>query len=103
MRLRELLDKELIDIDQGRRYGSLQQIDLLFHPQTGEIEALEVGRRGFFSFFPWSRAETWQIPWSSIRKIGPDLILYDARKQSPAEMSRTDDEVNEAMHRETEN
>lgn len=98
MRLRELLDKELVSIDQGRRFGSMHQMDLLFHPETGQIEALEWNQRGFFSFFLWSRTPTWRIPWQAIRKIGPDLILFETNTERPKhEMTGDGDDA--YMHR----
>ena len=104
MRLRELLDKELISIDEGRRYGSMQQMDVLFHPETGQIEALELNRRSFFSFFRWPKGETWHIPWHSIRKIGPDLILFEtsSSKEIRTENPLPNGEDVETMHRPTE-
>ncbi|MFO7263207.1 MAG: hypothetical protein A6D91_07860 [Bacillaceae bacterium G1] len=83
MRLRELLDKELVSVDQGRRLGVMHDMDVIFHPETGQIEALEMNRRGLFSFFRWSRPQIWHIPWQAIRKIGPDFILLETMSENP--------------------
>lgn len=67
--------KELIDITNARRLGSVADADLVFDPHTGRILELRL----------WPRPRSWWlrrpravvVPWSAIRRVGDDLVLVD--------------------------
>lgn len=78
MRISELNCKEVICISDGRRLGFVSDVELKI--PEGEAVALVVpgpcrilGVAG--------RSEDYVIPWSCIKRIGPDIILVDARPE----------------------
>jgi len=76
MRLSNIGYKEIINLADGGRYGQLSDSELLFDPATGKIKALLIPQpTGRFSLF--DRGDHIQIPWSSIKKIGEDIIILD--------------------------
>lgn len=90
MLLSELAQKELIQVDDGVRYGLLADTDLIFNGKTGAIIGFEVKRQsGRFSFK--NRYETSEefIPWEEIVLIGEHRILF--RKTSSMHEVNLDD------------
>lgn len=68
------LRKEVIDIRTGRRLGEL--IDVEIDDQTGRIVSIVVpGDSKFFGLLGGGSDVV--IPWTKIRKIGPDCILVE--------------------------
>lgn len=68
------LRKDVIDIRSGRRLGEL--VDVEIDEETGRITAIVVpGEAKFFGFV--GAGPDLVIPWSRIRRIGPDCILVD--------------------------
>lgn len=68
------LRKEVIDIRTGRRLGEL--VDVEIDDETGRITAIVVpGESKFFGFV--GGGPDIVIPWSRIRRIGPDCILVE--------------------------
>ena len=70
--------KEVICVSDGRRLGFI--CDVLVEVPEGNICALVVpgpcrvmGIAG--------RHEDYHIPWSCVRKIGPDIVLVDAKPE----------------------
>lgn len=77
MRLSDLGYKEIVNLQNGGRYGQLADSELLFEPRRGQIKALLVPEyRGRFPFGMGN--DYMQIPWSCIKKIGEDIIIVDA-------------------------
>jgi len=75
MRLSELSGKEIISLDTGERMGIVGHSDLEINAVTGEITAIILPGT---SFFGWGkRREEMVIPWSSIVKIGPDMMIVE--------------------------
>ena len=77
MLLSELAQKELIQVEDGVRYGLLADTDLIFNGKTGAIIGLEVRKKpGLFSFK--NRAEQTEefIPWEEIVLVGEHRILF---------------------------
>ena len=72
MRMSELASKEIINLTTGGRLGSLKDSDFLIDPQTGTILAIVVGLRG-----RGARVERLEIPWSAVRRVGPEVIIVD--------------------------
>jgi YlmC/YmxH family sporulation protein len=68
------LRKVVIDIRTGRRLGEL--IDVEIDDETGRITAIVVpGDTKLFGFL--GTGPDVVIPWTHIRKIGPDCILVE--------------------------
>jgi YlmC/YmxH family sporulation protein len=82
MRLSQLLNKDLVAIDQGKRIGSMSGMEMYFDPETGEIDSFVISNRGPIPFFQRKKAEEWHIPWKAIKKIGPDMILFEIHTQT---------------------
>lgn len=77
MRLNDLGNKEIVNLSNGIRHGQLSEAELLLDEKTGLIKAILVpGPRGRISF--WGNKDFIQLPWSSIRKIGEDIIIFEA-------------------------
>ncbi|HKM28616.1 MAG TPA: YlmC/YmxH family sporulation protein [Anaerovoracaceae bacterium] len=75
MLLSEIGDKEIIDLTKGSRHGKFWDAEMLFDETNGTIKALIVPHfqsKGKYS--PGS--ESLQLPWSSIVKIGEDIIIF---------------------------
>ncbi|MGC5324064.1 YlmC/YmxH family sporulation protein [Brevibacillus sp. SYSU BS000544] len=73
MRLSDLSGKEIIGFDNGERMGVVGQSDLEINPVTGEIKAIILSGGSFLGL--GKRKEDVIIPWKSILKIGPDMII----------------------------
>ena len=73
-RIREIRNKEVVNICDGRRLGFVG--DLEIRMPEGTVCALIVpGPYRFFGIF--GRGEDYYIPWECIRKIGDDIILVE--------------------------
>jgi YlmC/YmxH family sporulation protein len=71
------LRKEVIDIQTGRRLGEL--IDVEIDETTGRITAIVVpGESKLFGLM--GAGPDIVIPWTKIRKIGPDCILVEVER-----------------------
>jgi len=77
LRLSDLGDKEIVNLSNGSRHGQLSDAELLFDVKNGKIKAILVpdfrGRTGFLG-----SKDFLQLPWNSIRKIGEDIIIFEA-------------------------
>lgn len=70
----ELKQKEVININDGRRLGLVGDVEI--NMETGNLEAIIIPAGGkFLGFF--SKENDIVIGWSNIRKIGVDVILVD--------------------------
>ncbi|MFJ7933190.1 YlmC/YmxH family sporulation protein [Sporosarcina sp. NPDC096371] len=77
MLLSELAQKELIQVEDGVRYGFLADTDLVFDGKTGAIIGFEVKKKlGRFSFKNRQEHSDEFIPWSEIVLIGEHRILF---------------------------
>lgn len=77
MLLSELAQKELIQVDDGVRYGLLADTDLLFNGKTGAIIGFEIRKQsGRFSFKNRTEQAEEFIPWEEIVLIGEHRILF---------------------------
>ena len=76
LRMSELHCKEVICISNGQRLGFVS--DLEIRCPEGEICAILVpGPCRIMGVF--GRSDDYIIPWSCIKKIGPDIILVDIK------------------------
>lgn len=75
---RELQTKEVICLRDGRRLGFV--CDAKLQLPEGQIVALVVpGPCRFWGLL--GRKDDFVIPWQCIRRIGPDIILVDAKPE----------------------
>ena len=74
MRVTDLSCKEVVCIGDGARLGYVSDVEV--EVPEGQVCAVVVPGRGRF-FGLLGRSEDFLIPWSSIRKIGPDIVLVD--------------------------
>lgn len=79
MRLSDLGDKEIVNLANGSRHGQLANAELLFEERQGKIRAILVpdyqARVGLFGGKDYI-----QLPWNAIRKIGEDMIIFEAQE-----------------------
>ncbi|HYF95804.1 MAG TPA: YlmC/YmxH family sporulation protein [Symbiobacteriaceae bacterium] len=75
------LRKEVIDIRTGRRMGEL--IDVELDDESGRITAIVVPGEGKLFGLLGSGPDV-VIPWTKIKKIGPDCILVEVDGAYPA-------------------
>ena len=77
MLLSELAQKELIQVEDGIRYGLLADTDLIFNGKTGDIIGFEIKKKfGRFSFKSRPEQSEEFIPWEQIVLIGEHRILF---------------------------
>ncbi|MFA5523371.1 MAG: YlmC/YmxH family sporulation protein [Tissierellales bacterium] len=78
MRLSELGGKEIVNLNDGGRLGVIADSDLLIDEKSGKILALLVpDRKSQIKIFSFNDRNGIEIPWSSIRKIGNDMIIIE--------------------------
>ncbi|MFC2950063.1 YlmC/YmxH family sporulation protein [Virgibacillus sediminis] len=75
MRYKEISGKEIVNINQGARLGILGQTDLEINEHSGQIEALILPNYKWFGLK--KEGEEKKIHWTSIRKIGDDMIMIE--------------------------
>ena len=75
-RLSDFREREVINIANGSRLGYVS--DAMVDFRDGRITALIVpGTARFFGLF--GREDDYILPWSSIARVGPDIILVDGK------------------------
>ena len=76
MRLSELQNKDVININTGIKVGNI--IDVKINGETGKIESFLLEKKKFSSFF--SNNDEIEIYFDQINKIGEDVILVETFK-----------------------
>ncbi len=79
MRWSELAEKELVDLMAGERIGVVGQADLLIDPETGKVVSLLLPLHS--SWFS-KKQGVLEISWSMIRKVGPEMVIIEFKRQS---------------------
>lgn len=77
MRLMELSQKEIVNLNNGERLGIIADSDLLIDESSGRILSLLVPERRFSLRVLGFESAGIEIPWNSIRKIGYDMIIIE--------------------------
>jgi YlmC/YmxH family sporulation protein len=79
MRWSKFVEKECVNMDTGEKLGTFHRSDLVIEPNTGKIQhiLLPLGN----SLFRRSTSEL-SLSWSTIQKIGPELIIVQQRLHS---------------------
>lgn len=73
MRLSDLQNKDIVNVNDGKNIGSI--IDVKIDENSGNIVSFIIEpNKNFFKFFNRGGADT-EINWQSITKIGEDVIL----------------------------
>lgn len=78
MLLTDLLNKKIINIYDGEFLGQLGEADLLINEQNGNIETMIIQKnKKILSKSAFSDNFEKHIPWSSVKKIGGEIIIVD--------------------------
>lgn len=76
MKLSEFAGKEIINIFDGARLGTVSESDLIIDADTGSVESIVLPSRSpFFSLK--NKHNPLVIPWQAVRKIGSQIIVVD--------------------------
>lgn len=76
MRFSDLVGKEIINIFDGVRLGTIGDSDMIIDPDSGEVVSIILpGRSNFINL--WIDRQEMEIPWSSVKKIGSEVIIVD--------------------------
>ncbi|MCM3123391.1 YlmC/YmxH family sporulation protein [Mesobacillus sp. AQ2] len=72
VKVTEFQVKDVVNVSDGKRLGSIEDFEINLN--TGKIEAVVIGSSGkVLGFF--GKEEEVVIPWRNILKIGEDVIL----------------------------
>ena len=82
MRMCELRQKEVVNICTGKRLGCI--VDVEIDIRCGEVEAVIIPGPGKICGFFGTDCE-YVIPFSCIRRIGPDIILVERQEEVTAQ------------------
>ena len=74
MRLSEIQNKDVINLNSGMKVGNI--IDIKINSKTGKIESLILEKKKFSSIF--NSNDEIEIYWTQINKIGEDVILVES-------------------------
>jgi len=76
MKLSDLLNKEIINIYDGARLGTIGDSDLMVDGDSGYVDSILLPNpNGFLRIF--GERSTLAIPWESIRKISDQVIIVE--------------------------
>lgn len=76
MRFAELRCKEVICVNDGQRLGFISDVKVEV-PEGCVVAIIVPGPCRFLGLF--GRRDDFVIPWSCIRRIGPDIVLVDIK------------------------
>ncbi|HWJ03903.1 MAG TPA: YlmC/YmxH family sporulation protein [Verrucomicrobiae bacterium] len=77
MLLSDFVGKEIINLSDGSKLGTVGDTDLVVSPDTGEIISLMLPYRGSGWGGLWGEKENIVIPWESVKKIGSEVVIVD--------------------------
>jgi len=72
----ELAGKEIINVYDGARLGVVGESDMVLDPESGQINAIIIPRRGNLINF-WVDRQQMVIPWEAVKKIGHEIIIVE--------------------------
>lgn len=76
MKLSDLLGKEIINIYDGARLGTIGDSDLMIDGDSGYVDSILLPNpNGFLRIF--GQRSTLTIPWEAIKKIGDQVIIVE--------------------------
>ncbi|NLN87233.1 MAG: YlmC/YmxH family sporulation protein [Syntrophomonadaceae bacterium] len=76
MRLNDLVGKEMVNIYDGMRMGTVGESDLLLDQESGQIVSIVLPNRGNMLTF-WTDRQKLVIPWEAVKKIGREVIVVE--------------------------
>ncbi|PKM76372.1 MAG: YlmC/YmxH family sporulation protein [Firmicutes bacterium HGW-Firmicutes-15] len=76
MRLNELVGKEMVNIYDGMRMGTVGESDMMVDHETGKIVSIILPNKGNMLNF-WTDRQKLVIPWEAVKKIGREVIVVD--------------------------
>ncbi len=77
MRLSDLQNKTLVNVNNGKNIGNIVDVNIDF--ENGNILSFIIESKSTgFSFF--SKENDILVKWTDIRKIGEDVIIVDVRQ-----------------------
>ncbi|NLF46321.1 MAG: YlmC/YmxH family sporulation protein [Syntrophomonadaceae bacterium] len=76
MRLNDLVGKEMVNIFDGMRMGTVGDSDMLVDSATGRIVSIILPNRGNVLNF-WADRQKLVIPWEAVKKVGREVIVVD--------------------------
>ena len=82
MRMGELVGKEIININNGRRLGVVGDSDMAVDIESGDIQSIILPRKNNFVNL-WADRQNLIIPWDSVKKIGTEVIIVELDQTSP--------------------
>lgn len=74
--------KEIINMVDGARLGTIGEADMFIDLNTGEIQSIILPRRNSFAGF-WMDRQQLIIPWQAVRKIGNEVIIVELDSTIP--------------------
>ena len=74
----ELQCKEVICVSDGRRLGYISDAQIEI-PEGHILSIIVPGPCRYFGL--WGRRDDFVIPWSCIKRIGPDIVLVDVKPE----------------------
>lgn len=81
MRLSEIGEKEIVNLTDGERFGQLSEAELLVDERYGKIKSMLVQdfrtKKSFFGFGGFGARNQIEVPWSFVKKIGQDIIVFE--------------------------
>lgn len=75
VRLSDLVGKDIVNIQNGSRLGTVADSDLVIQVESGDIESIILPSKGGLLNL-WDKNNL-TIPWSAVRKIGAEVIIVD--------------------------
>lgn len=76
MRLSDLQNKNLVNIDNGKNVGTIVDVDIDY--ENGKIKSFIIESKSNFLSFINKDIDT-EIKWENIEKIGEDVILVNVK------------------------
>lgn len=83
MRLSELMDKQIVNIYNGVRMGSVGDSDLVIDDESGQLESILLSPRGGRLNIFRTEGNYTTIPWDAVRKIGDEVIIVELNGALP--------------------
>lgn len=84
MRILDMKQKEVININDGRRFGVISDIEI--DVSDGKVETIIVPINGkLLGMF--GKDTEYCIPWTEVKQIGDDIILVDVDSEKCAKSS----------------